>query len=138
MKNQAQRLVHHFVVCVIVLTPDQHHVVGILSYRGYENGRLEGKTLEAVKSQFQAICELIDHQGAMLRRGTIMLGYHNDDLQGDVLLPDGEIVGRREMEDDDATSHFTPNGGSEPTLSAPSAWMLQGSIADWLECQSGG
>ena len=61
-----------------------------------------------------------------------MLGYHNDALKGDVLLPDGEIVGYWEMEDDDDTSHFTPDGEEVPTLCAPSSWMLQDVIADSL------
>ncbi|MFT5743546.1 MAG: hypothetical protein ACI86S_001616 [Paracoccaceae bacterium] len=94
---------------------------------------LSGETMDAVRSQFQVICELIDHRGGMLRRGTIMLGYHGDDLKGDVLLPDGEIIGHWEMEDDDDASHFKPEGKTEQTLSAPSAWMLQDSIAAWLE-----
>jgi hypothetical protein len=61
-----------------------------------------------------------------------MLGYHNDELKGDVLLPDGEVIGFWEMEVDDDTSHFTPEAQGESALSAPSAWMLQDSIADWL------
>jgi len=88
--------------------------------------------LEAVRGQFQLLRELLDQQGGMLRRGTIMLGYHNDALKGDVLLPDGEIIGCWEMDDDDDTSHFTPEGHSERAFSAPSSWMLQDSIADWL------
>lgn len=132
MNSQACKVEHRFVSCEIEETADQSQFVGMLSYRGYENGKLSGETMFAVRSQFQVICELIDHQGGMLRRGTIMLGYHNDDLKGDVLLPDGEIIGHWEMEDDDDTSHFTPEGKTEYTFSAPSAWMLQDSIAAWL------
>lgn len=61
-----------------------------------------------------------------------MLGYHNNDLKGDVLLPDGAIVGRWEMEEDGDTSHFIPEGKADYVLSAPSAWMLQDAIAGWL------
>ncbi|WP_166417432.1 hypothetical protein [Cochlodiniinecator piscidefendens] len=110
--------------------------VGILSYRGFENGILTGDSIAAVQQQYRIICELIDNEGGMLRRGTIMLGYHNDVLKGDVLLPDGEVVGCWEMEDDDDTSHFTPCGQSDPQCSAPSAWVLQDSIASWLVSQN--
>lgn len=132
MNTQAFKEEHPFVTCEVVATDDQSQFVGTLSYRGYENGTLNGLTLDAVFSQFHAICDLIDHQGGMLRAGTIMLGYHNDDLKGDVLLPDGEIIGRWKMEDDDDISHFIPEGKSEYALSAPSAWMLQDAIAGWL------
>ena len=135
MNTQVFKDEHPFVTCEIAATDDQSQFVGTLSYRGYENGKLSGETVNAVRSQFQVICELIDHQGGMLRRGTIMLGYHNDDLKGDVLLLDGEIIGHWEMEDDDDTSHFTPEGKSEQTLTAPSAWMLQDSIEAWLKGQ---
>ena len=68
----------------------------------------------------------------MLRRGTITLGYHNDVLKGDVVLPDGEVVGYWEMEEDDDTSHFRPEGQQEIALTAPSSWVLQDSIAGWM------
>jgi hypothetical protein len=133
MNTIANKVEHPFVTWEIHETPDQLQFVGTLSYRGYENGKLSGETVDAVRSQFQAICELIDHQGGMLRCGTIMLGYHNEDLKGDVLLPDGEIIGYWAMEDDDDTSHFTPEGKTEFAFSAPSAWMLRDSIAAWLK-----
>ena len=132
MHKQAHKLEHPFATCEIETTDNQTKFVGTLSYRGYENGKLSGESLAAVSSQYKVICELIDHRGGMLRCGTIMLGYHNDNLKGDVLLPDGEIIGFWEMEDDDDTSHFTPEGKIERTLSAPSAWMLQDSIEAWL------
>ena len=65
-----------------------------------------------------------------------MLGYHNDALKGDVLLPDGEIIGYWEMEDDDGSNHFSSEAETEQTLSAPSAWLLQDSINSWLEHRS--
>lgn len=37
-----------------------------------------------------------------------------------------------EMEMDEDTNHFPPEAQCESTLSAPSAWMLQVSIADRL------
>lgn len=124
---------HPYVVCLIEANENQTEFVGTLSYRGFESGRLTGDNLEAVRKQFQAICCLLDNDGGMLRRGTIMLGYHNNVLKGDVLLPDGEIVGYWEMENDDDWCHFTEDGQKERLLSAPSAWMLQDTIADWLE-----
>lgn len=122
---------HPFVTCEIDATEDQSQFIGTLTYRGYENGKLSGDSLESIRSQFQAICELLDQQGGMLRRGTIMLGYHNEVLKGDVLLLDGEVLGGWEMEDNDDTSHFTPEGGAEITISVPSSWLLQDAIADW-------
>lgn len=127
---------HPFVTCEIEAIDGMSEVVGTLSYKGFENGKLSGETVDAVRRQFQMICELIDHQGGMLRCGTIMLGYHNDNLKGDVLLPDGEVIGQWEMEGDDDISHFTPEGKTQHTLSAPSAWMLQDSIAAWLKDQN--
>jgi hypothetical protein len=132
MSSQSWKEEHPFVTCEITASEDESHFVGALTYRGFENDRLSGPSLEAVRGQFQVLRELLDQRGGMLRRGTIMVGYHNDDLKGDVLLPDGEVVGYWEMEEDDDTSHFTPDGHEESTLSAPSAWMLQDSIADWL------
>lgn len=126
---------HPFVNCKIETNEDQTCYVGTLSYRGFENGKLTGGSLEALRSQFQLICSLIDNDGGMLRRGTIMLGYHNSELKGDVLYPDGEIIGHWQMEDDDDTSHFTPADHTEHELSAPSAWMLQDAIAIWIERQ---
>ncbi|WP_432449020.1 hypothetical protein [Aliiroseovarius marinus] len=127
---------HPFVNCAIEANAEKGQFVGTLSYRGFENGILTGDSLAAVQQQYRIICALIDNDGGMLRRGTIMLGYHNEVLKGDVLLPDGEVVGYWEMEDDDDTSHFTPCGQSEPQCSAPSAWMLQDSIVSWLANQN--
>lgn len=123
---------HPFATCEITASQDGSEFVGILTYKGYENGRLSGPSLESVQRQFQVVRELLDEQGGMLRRGTIMLGYHNDILKGEVLLLNGEVLGYWEMEEDDDTSHFTPDGKEESMLSAPSSWMLQDSIADWL------
>lgn len=132
MSSQYLKEEHPFVTCEISVSEDGSKFIGTLTYRGFENGRLSGPTLEAVRSQFQVLRELLDHRGGMLRRGTIMLGYHDDVLKGDVLLLDGEVIGYWEMEEDDDTSHFTPEGHEERVLSAPSSWMLQDSIADWL------
>ena len=127
---------HPFATCTVETNEENTQFVGTLTYRGFENGKLTGNSLAAVKGQFQIICDLLDNDGGMLRAGSIMLGYHNDALKGDVLLPDGEVVGYWEMEDDDDTSHFTPYGQSEPHLSAPSSWLLQDSIASWLDNQN--
>ena len=123
---------HPFVTCEITASDDGSEFTGVLTYKGFENGKLSGPSLASVRDQFQVLCDLLDQRGGMLRRGTIMLGYHNDELKGDVLLPDGEVIGFWEMEVDDDTSHFTPEAQGESALSAPSAWMLQDSIADWL------
>lgn len=128
---------HPFVTCEITASDDGCQFIGTLTYRGFENGKLSGPSLEAVRGQFRMLCELLDEQGGMLRRGTIMLGYHNAVLKGDVLLPDGEVIGFWEMEEDDDISHFTSLAHCERALSAPSAWMLQDTIADWIEVYIG-
>lgn len=132
MKYQYLKEEHPFATCEITVSEDGLQFIGTLTYRGFENGRLRGPSLEAVRGQFQVLRKLLDQQGGMLRRGTIMLGYHNSVLKGDVLLPDGEVIGYWEMEEDDDISHFTPEGFEERALSAPSSWMLQDSIANWL------
>lgn len=70
--------------------------------------------------------------GQMIRRGIIMLGYHNGAEGGDVLSEDGEVLGSWYM-DEEEWSHFTIDGDAETSSSAPSPWMLQDSIADWYE-----
>ncbi|MFY1706240.1 hypothetical protein [Tritonibacter scottomollicae] len=132
MNSNYLKVDHPFVTCEITACDDESQFIGTLTYRGFDNGKLSGPSLESVRGQFQVLCDLLDQQGGMLRRGTIMLGYHNDELKGDVLLPDGEVIGFWEMEEDDDTSHFTPEAQGERALSAPSAWMLQDAIADWL------
>lgn len=70
--------------------------------------------------------------GQMIRRGIIMLGYHNGVGAGDVLSEDGEVLGKW-YEDEEEWSHFTIEGHTEISSSAPSPWMLQDVIADWYE-----
>jgi len=132
MSKHVSKEEHQFSTCHIEASDEESEFVGILSYKGFEQGKLYGSSLEAVKSQFHEICRLMDFQGAMLRGGTIMLGYHNNDLKGDVLLLDGIVIGRWEMEEHDEWSHFTPEGYSEHRLSAPSPWLLHDSINEWL------
>ena len=108
---------------------DQH--IGTLKYRAFEVGLISGPDLDAVRSQFQAICEITD-AGGMVRHGIIMLGYHNRAFSGDVLLVDGEIIGEW-TSDDEEWCHFTPSDAVEVTHSAPSPWMLHDSIANWVK-----
>ncbi|MEP3784957.1 hypothetical protein [Ascidiaceihabitans sp.] len=135
MNAQIIREKHPFAVCEIHENKDGSEFIGKLTYLGKENGTLYGATVEAVRSQFSTICSLFDEQGGILRLGTIMLGYHNQEFQGDVLLPDGEIIGSW-CSDDEEWCHFTKDGDEESCLSAPSPWMLQDSIGDWLKLQS--
>ena len=125
-----ETLKHDFVQCQIIREANQF--MGLLSYKGFDQGTLTGDSVEMIRGQFDDICQMIDNDGGMLRRGCIMLGYHNDDLKGYVLLPDGEIIGSWAMEDDDEMSHFTLEGETSPKRSAPSAWMLQDAIGNWL------
>lgn len=122
---------HSNLTCEIQRNEDGSKFVGTLKYNGYENCTIDGPSVEAVRGQYLTICALIDEQGAMLREGTIMLGYHNDEWRGDVLLPDGEVIGSW-VSDDEEWCHFTKEGDDEPCVSAPSPWMLQDAIASWL------
>lgn len=67
-----------------------------------------------------------------MRHGIVMLGYHNKMRKEDVLLVDGEIIGEW-VSDDEEWCHFTANGASDTTISAPSPCMLNDAIADWVE-----
>ncbi|WP_246787978.1 hypothetical protein [Agrobacterium sp. AGB01] len=113
--------------------PDQYS--GILLYKIFEIGTIAGPSVEAVRAQFQAICDMTD-AGGMVRHGVIMLGYHNEAFSGDVLLVDGEILGEWSS-DDEEWCHFTQIDDTEITLSAPSPWMLHDTIADWLKSRNG-
>lgn len=75
--------------------------------------------------------------GQMIRRGIIMLGYHNGAEGGDVLSEDGEVLGTWYI-DEEEWSHFTIEGHTEISSSAPSPWMLQDVIADWYEKKPSG
>lgn len=85
---------------------DQHSgfFKGTIKYNGFENGILIAPNADGVRSLFQAIEDLVDHQGAMVRLGIIMLGYHNGELCGDVLLVDGELLGSWYMDEIDVRS----------------------------------
>ncbi|WP_018899371.1 hypothetical protein [Rhizobium sp. 2MFCol3.1] len=119
---------HHEMSCQIVRQPENFYT-GTLMYKVFEVGQISGASADAVRLQFKSICELVDG-GGMVRHGTIMLGYHNRALKGDVLRVDGEIIGEWEC-DELEWCHFTALEASEVTLSAPSPWMLQDAIADW-------
>jgi len=95
---------------------------GIVKYNGFENGVLTASTAEAVSEMFQIISELVHEQGAMVRLGCIICGYHNDDLQGDVMHLDGEFLGLWHMDAED-WCFFTV------------LWMLHDGIGGWLEQQ---
>lgn len=101
-----------------------------LKYRSFEVGLISGPDKGSVRDQFRAICEIAE-DGGMVRRGLIMVGYHNSVSKGDVLRVDGEIIGEW-MSDDEEWCHFTVDGASEITFSSPSLWMLHDAIADWI------
>ncbi len=122
---------HPYVTLEVRTGANGSELIGTLSYMRNENGELTGPTIDSIRSQFLAIYSLLDEQGGMLRLGTIMLGYHNHESRGDVLLPDGEIIGCWESNDEDWCS-FTKDGDEIPCLNAPSPWLLQDSIASWL------
>lgn len=105
--------------------------VANLKYNGFEVGSITSDDLSGLKSQFQTISSLME-RGGMLRHDIIMLGYHNDDLSGDVFLADGEILGSWRM-DDEEWCHFTFDGSTEIECSAPSPWMLHDAIAKRLQ-----
>lgn len=124
-------LEHPFAKCEIRQNDDGQYV-GALSYKGFINGELSGQTKDSIEIQFGLIRTLLDSDGAMLRAGSILLGYHNGVHKGDVLLPDGESIGWWKM-DDYESSYFFPEGSEENPISSISPWMLQDSIASWLE-----
>lgn len=126
---------HQFQECDVQKVDGKDEFVGLLTYKGFNNGTLYGDSLVAVRRQFQAICTLIERDGAMLRRGTIMTGYHDDTCKGDVLLPDGEIIGTWHMDAEDCC-YFTQHGQDGFEHCAPSPWMLQDGIATWLGRQT--
>lgn len=122
---------HGDMSCEIEVNKAEDHYVGTLKFRIFEVGLISNANLDAVRAQFQAICELVD-AGGMVRLGIIMLGYHNRAFSGDVLLVDGEIIGEW-TSDDEEWCHFTAVDAAEVTCSAPSPWLLHDSIADWVE-----
>lgn len=105
--------------------------LGALTYRIFDVGQLDGPNPEAIRVQFRAICKMID-AGGMVRHGIIMLGYHNGACCGDVLMLDGEVIGRW-FSDDEDWCHFTEVYAAETSISAPSPWMLHDAIAGWVE-----
>lgn len=122
---------HGKLSCQMEVNKAENHYVGTLKYSDFEVGLISSPNLDAVRAQFQAICELVD-AGGMVRHGIIMLGYHNRAFCGDVLLVDGEIIGEW-TSDDEEWCHFTAIDATEVTCSAPSPWMLHESIASWVK-----
>ena len=122
---------HGDMSCEIEVNEAEGHHIGTLKYSAFEVGLISGPNLGAVRAQFQAICEMVD-AGGMVRHGIIMLGYHNRAFSGDVLLVDGEIIGEW-TSDDEEWCHFTAIDATEVTRSAPSPWMLNDSIANWVK-----
>ena len=116
--------------CQIEVGQPENLYIGTLRYKVFEVGTISGASVDAVRFQFESICGLVD-AGGMVRHGSIMMGYHNREFKGDVLLLDGEIIGEWES-DDFEWCHFTVVGATEITLSAPSPWMLHDAIADWM------
>ncbi|AHG48936.1 hypothetical protein RLEG12_08335 (plasmid) [Rhizobium leguminosarum bv. trifolii CB782] len=103
---------------------------GTLKYKVFEVGLISGASVDAVRAQFESVCDLVD-AGGMVRHGIIMLGYHSPAFEGAVLRVDGEIIGGWDS-DDEEWCHFTAADATEVTLSAPSPWMLHDAIADWI------
>ncbi|AGI67503.1 hypothetical protein OAN307_c18470 [Octadecabacter antarcticus 307] len=116
--------------CEIAINQSEALVSGTVKYRAYEVGTVSGATTEAIAGQFLSICELVN-DGSMVRDGTIMTGYHNEISGGDVLLLDGEIVGQWRS-DEEGWCHFVAYSATEITCSAPSPWLLQDTIFEWL------
>jgi hypothetical protein len=126
-----EMLNHGDVSCQIDASKDLRAYCGTLRYKVFEVGQISGPSIDAVRAQFKAICEMTD-SGGMVRHGIIMLGYHNKAFCGDVLRIDGEFIGEW-TSDDEEWCYFTAIGNAEATLTAPSPWMLHDSIADWLD-----
>ena len=113
--------------CEIDANKAEDLYLGTLKYKVFEVGEVSGASVEAVRAQFESICELVG-AGAMVRRGVIMLGYHNRAFRGDVLRVDGEFIGEWDS-DDEEWCFFTAIDEAEVTLSASSPWVLHDAIA---------
>ncbi len=83
---------HGDISCRIDPDDDVTGYVGTLRYKVFDIGLISGPSIDTLHAQFKAICEMTDN-GAMVRHGIIMLGYHNRAFSGDVLHLDGEIIG---------------------------------------------
>ncbi len=120
---------HGNLTCEIEANETEIKYTGTLKYNSFEIRQISDPDLAAVRSQFQIIASLVD-EGAQVRHGIVVCGYHDDDLQGDVLLVDGEVLGSWRM-DDEEWCDFTADGAGEATCSAPSPWLLHDNIAKW-------
>jgi len=126
-----EKLHHGDLTCDVEQGENNGEFTGVLRYRTFEVGRLSELENGRLRARFETICAMID-DGAMVRHGIVMLGYHNGDFKGDVILVDGEVIGNWES-DDEEWCHFTARDASKTTCSAPSPWMLHDVIADWIE-----
>lgn len=117
--------------CAIDLNEVENLHVGTLKWGPFEIGVITSPSLEGVRSMFQTIAGYVD-EGGMVRHGIIMLGYHNGDFGGDVMLVDGELLGSW-YADDEEICYFTLDGETEAACMSISPWMLHDEIAGWLE-----
>lgn len=120
---------HNNLTCEIEADEIESQYTGTLKYNSFEIGRISGPELAEVRSQFHTIASMVD-EGAQVRHGIIVCGYNSDDLRGDVLLLDGEVLGSWYM-DDEEWCHFTESGSEDVTCQAPSAWLMHDTIAEW-------
>ncbi len=121
---------HGDMSCEVKVVRSKDHCVGILRYKAFEAGMISGPDEKSVLAHFRSICRMIDSEGAIVREGILMLGYHNGAFGGNVLFVDGEVIGEWHS-DDEEWCHFTASGTTDVTCSAPSPWMLHDAIACW-------
>lgn len=121
---------HGDLICEIEAGERDGKYLGRLKYRYSDIGTLPGPDIGSIRTQFRAICKMVD-DGGMVRNGIIMLGYHNKQFEGDVLLVDGELLGAWNS-DELEWCHFTEDGSVDVTCSASSPWMLHDAIAEWV------
>lgn len=86
--------------CEVEQDDSCEQLTGKLKFRSFEVGRIAARSHDDLRTHFSAICELID-SGGMLRHGIVMLGYHDNAFAGDVLLVDGEIIGKWSSDDEE-------------------------------------
>ncbi len=125
---------HGNLACEIEANEAENQYTGTLKYNSFDIGQISSADLAAVRSQFQTIVSLVD-EGAQVRHGIIVCGYHGDALQGDVLRVDGDVLGSWRM-DDEEWCDFTADGAEGATCSAPSLWLLHDKIGKWREGSS--
>ncbi len=118
--------------CDIETDEAKNLYVGTLKFNRSPIGTITSSDLQGIDSQANELSDLVE-QGAMVRRGVVMKGYHDGELPGDVLLIDGKVIGSWKFEGDEWCQFMTVGGTERTYLEASSPWALHDQIADWVD-----